>query len=285
MNILKGKTMVVTGANTGIGRVTAEKLAAQGAHVVLACRDLGRTQPVLDAIARAGGQASFVALDLADLDAVRVAAEKVARHGPIHALINNAGLANVPGVTKQGFEMTFGVNHLGPYLFTALLWPNILAGAPSRVINVASRAHTRIKTFPWEQFQGVHTSPGGFQQYCYSKLANVLFTRGLARRVKPDVVATACLHPGGVATEVFRNQTWLVRTITGWFTMTPEQGATSTLATATMPREQLQHGAYYNEHAKVTPMNPLALDDALVEELWKKSAAWTGVPEDWAGRP
>lgn len=286
MSSLKGKTVVVTGANTGIGRVTAETLARQGAHVVLACRDLARTQPVLDAIHNGGGTAEFAALDLSNLDQVRQAGTQLQhKHASIHALINNAGLANGGGVTAQGFEMAFGVNHLGHYLFAALFWPSIHAGAPSRVINVASRAHTRIKSFPMDELQGTHHSVGGFLQYCRSKLANVLFTRGLARRVEPAVVATCSLHPGGVATEVFRHQMWIVRKVAALVTWTPEQGAATTLKCATMPQDQLSHGNYYNQYGNVSRMNPLALDDARVEELWLKSAQWTGVPPDWAGTP
>ncbi len=130
--------IVITGANTGIGRVTAEKLAKDGAHVILACRSRERPQPVLDAI---GDKAEFLALHLSDFDSVRACAKTLLDRGePIHVLINKAGFAGAHGLTKQGFELTFGTNHLGPFLLTTLLLPLLRKETPSRIVNVASRA-------------------------------------------------------------------------------------------------------------------------------------------------
>src|SRR5262245_58871194 len=125
---LKGKNAIVTGANTGIGRVTAVELARAGARVWLACRSKEKTQPVIDEITAAGGKADFIALDLGSLESVRDAAKAfLDTNLPLHLLVNNAGHASALGMTKDGFEMTFGVNHLGPFLFTMLLLPRLKA--------------------------------------------------------------------------------------------------------------------------------------------------------------
>src|SRR6185369_10996441 len=142
MRDLEGKVCLITGASSGIGRVTAEVLAQRGAKVWLACRDAGKTEPVLRTIAQASGSAELVPLDLSDLDSVRACAGVVlARDEPLHVLINNAGLAEQKRLTKQGFELTFGVNHLGHFLLTQLLLPKLLSQPHCRVVNVSSKAH------------------------------------------------------------------------------------------------------------------------------------------------
>ena len=146
MKDLAGKVMLITGANTGIGRVTAEALAERGARVILACRSEEKTRPVVDGILAAGGDARFIPLDLADLDSVRAAATKVlATDEPLHVLINNAGLAGLRGLTKQGFELIFGTNHLGHFLLTELLLPRLRKSAPARIVNVSSGSHYQAK--------------------------------------------------------------------------------------------------------------------------------------------
>src|SRR5688500_11224847 len=153
MSELAGKTFVITGANTGIGKITARKLAQRGAHVILACRSADKTQPVIDKLDREtdNDNIEFLALDLADLDSVpKDADELLARKTPIHGLINNAGLAGQRGTTKDGFELTFGTNHLGHYLFTRLLLDRIKQSGPARIVNVASASHYRAKKLDWE---------------------------------------------------------------------------------------------------------------------------------------
>jgi retinol dehydrogenase-12 len=152
---LSGRVALVTGANSGIGRVTAVELALRGYHVFLACRDAGKTAEVLDEIAqRSGGtaRAEFIALDLGDLDSVRQCAQAFnARQLPLHLLVNNAGLAGQKGFTTSGFELAFGVCHIGHFLLTRLLLDRLKQAAPSRVVVVASRAHTatpRASTSP-----------------------------------------------------------------------------------------------------------------------------------------
>ena len=142
----QGKTFIVTGANTGIGRETALSLANRGAHVILACRSEEKTQPVLDTIRQRGGSAEFLHLDLASLASVRAAAaEFVRREHRLDCLVANAGIAGHQGTTEEGFELAFGVNHLGHFLLTDLLLPTLKASAPSRVVVVSSEAHTRTR--------------------------------------------------------------------------------------------------------------------------------------------
>src|SRR5579859_3456018 len=146
---LEGKTALVTGANTGIGKVTAIELAKRGAHVVLACRSEEKTRPVLAEIGE--GKAEFVPIDLADLRSVRACAEAfLARGTPLSLLVNNAGLAGAHGQTKDGFELAFGTNHVGHYLFTRLLMPALECAGEARVVTVASHGHYRAPGIDWE---------------------------------------------------------------------------------------------------------------------------------------
>jgi NAD(P)-dependent dehydrogenase (short-subunit alcohol dehydrogenase family) len=182
------KTALVTGANTGIGRVTALALAQAGNHVVLAGRSKERTQPVLSEIESRGGAASFLALDLGDLDSVRAcAAAFVATGRPLHLLVNNAGLAGQHGLTKQGFELAFGTNHLGHFLLTQLLLPTMRESTQPtqdhkpRIVNVSSESHYRAKGIDFGVLQQHTKSTTGLPEYEVSKLANVLFAKELCR--------------------------------------------------------------------------------------------------------
>jgi retinol dehydrogenase-12 len=277
MSNLKGKTAVVTGANTGIGRITAIELAKQGAHVILACRSEDKTRPVLEEIRAAGGQAEFVHLDLADLDSVRkCAGDLLARGVPVDILVNNAGLAGAHGKTKDGFELTFGTNHLGPYLFTRLLLPALERAGTARVVNVASRGHYRAAGIDWDaQLQPTRTTTA-FPEYCVSKLANVLFTRELARRA-PKGVHTYSLHPGGVATDVWREVPWGLRHLMKLFMLSSEEGARTSVYCATSDEVAEQTGLYYDK-SREKRASKLALDDTLARDLWDRSAAWVGLP-------
>src|SRR5262245_37527212 len=163
---LAGKTFLVTGANTGIGRVTAETLARRGGKVFLACRSEDKTRPVLDAIRAAGGEAEFLALDLGSLASVRASAKAFLDRGePLHVLINNAGLAGVRGLTKDGFELIFGTNHLGPFLFTTLLLPRLRESAPARIVNVSSKAHYEAKGIDWDVLRKPTATITGLREY------------------------------------------------------------------------------------------------------------------------
>lgn len=281
MNDLAGKTFVITGANSGIGRITARELARRGAHVILACRSAEKTQPVIDEIKRETGndKVEFVALDLADLASVRRCAGKLlARKTPIHGLVNNAGLAGSRGTTKDGFELTFGTNHLGHYLLTRLLLDRIKESGPSRIVNVASDSHYRARGIDWSAVQATTKSVTGYHEYEVSKLANVLFTTELARRLEGSQVTTYALHPGVVATDVWRRVPRPVRWLMKKLMVTPEQGAHTSLRCATAPELANETGRYYDPNGNERKPSRVARDEALAKELWTKSAEWTGLP-------
>jgi NAD(P)-dependent dehydrogenase (short-subunit alcohol dehydrogenase family) len=274
---LKDRNVIVTGANTGIGRVTAVELARQGAHVLLACRSEQKTRPVLDEIAQAGGRAEFLHLDLGDLASVRRCAESyVARGEPLAILVNNAGLAGRPGITKDGFELAFGTNHLGHYLFTRLLQRPLEAAGGARVVNVSSVGHYKPTGIDWEAVRKPTATTTAFHEYCVSKLANVLFTRELAMRW-PASVHTYALHPGRVASDVWRRVPWGVRHVMKLFMISTEEGAKTTLYCATSDEAAAQTGLYYDE-CREKEASRVSRDDALATELWERSAAWTGMP-------
>lgn len=274
---LHGKNAIVTGSNTGIGRVTALELARAGARVWLACRSKDKTQPVIDEIVAAGGKAEFLALDLDDLAAVRRSAEEFLATGEkLHILVNNAGHASARGLTKDGFERSFGVNHLGPFLFTRLLVPRLKESAPARIVNVASQAHYSPKAIDWSRLQKPTKSVTGLDEYGVSKLGNVLFTRELARQLEGTGVTTYSLHPGVIASDIWRRIPWPFRPIALSFMKSTEDGAQTSLWCATAPELASESGRYYDNKKEKKPSR-VALDDALAAELWQKSSDWAGL--------
>ncbi|HEX7479606.1 MAG TPA: SDR family NAD(P)-dependent oxidoreductase, partial [Polyangiales bacterium] len=228
---LRGRVALVTGANTGIGLVTARELARQGAHVFIACRSAERARPALAAIAADSGssEVELLSLDLSDLASVRQCARSFLERGlPLHLLINNAGLAGTRGATKSGFELAFGVNHVGHFLLTELLLERIRSSAPARIVTVASQAHYRAKGIDWDAVRKPTRSITGVPEYGVSKLANVLFSAELGRRLQGSGVTTYSLHPGVVATDVWRSVPWPFRWLVTHNLLSPEQGAATT---------------------------------------------------------
>jgi retinol dehydrogenase 12 len=269
---------IVTGANAGIGRATAEALAGAGARVWLACRTRDKAEPALAAIAAAGGRADFLALDLGELASVRAAADAFLATGePLHLLVNNAGVGGQRGQTRDGFELHFGVNHLGHYLLTRLLLPRLEAAAPARIVNVSSASHYQARGIDWEAVRLRTPSLAGMREYTVSKLANVLFTRELARRLAGTGVTTYAVHPGVIASEIWRRVPGL-RTAMRLVAKSPAEGAWTTLACATAPELAGASGAYYHDQQERRPSRA-AQDDALAAELWRRSAEWTGLPD------
>ncbi len=268
----KGRTYLVTGANIGIGRVTAEKLAARGGRVFLACRSEDKARPVIEGIRARGGAAEFLPLSLDDLASVRACAKRfLERDEPLHVLINNAGLAGQRGLTKDGFELAFGVNHLGPFLLTQLLLPRLEGQEDARIVNVASKSHYRAKTLDWDAVRRPTENLTALPEYEASKLANVLFTKELSRRLGGKVRAFS-LHPGVVATNIWSGAVpWGIRHAIKLFMKTEEQGAETTLHCATS--DDVKDGAYYDDCKERRPSRA-ADDEALAKELWRRSEAW-----------
>jgi retinol dehydrogenase-12 len=273
---MERQTILITGANTGIGRSTAKALAGRGAHLILACRSKEKTQPVIDEIRRETGNEAieFLGLDLSNLASVRAAAtEFLSRGVPLHVLINNAGLAGARGVTSDGFEVTFGVNHLGHFLLTTMLLERLRQSAPARIVNVSSQAHYDARGIDFDALRRPTSSMTGLAEYAVSKLSNVLFTQELARRVSSDGVTTYALHPGVIASDVWRQIPWPVRDIIKLFMKSTEQGARTSVHCATAPELAGHTGRYYDD-CKEKPASIHATTE-LAAKLWEKSEEWT----------
>lgn len=272
-----GKVVLITGANTGIGKITALELALQGYHVFLACRSEEKTRPVLQLIeerSQGSAKAEFLPLDLGDLRSVKACAEMfLHRKLPLNILINNAGLAGAMGKTQSGFELAFGVCHVGHFLLTLLLLPALKKVEHARVVVVASRAHTRIKTMNFDTLQQPTQSPGGLKEYCQAKLANVLFAKGLAKRTAGTGIHVYALHPGVVATEVWRKVPKLLQPVIKLFMISPEKGAQTTLYCATSPTVANETGLYYSD-MKALKASAAGEDSALADRLWLESEQW-----------
>ena len=273
---LQGKTFLVTGANSGIGRSTADALASRGAAVVMASRSAERTLPVLEDLQRKhpGADLEFLALDLASLRAVKESAERFLATGrPLDVLINNAGIAATPGVTRDGFEVTFGTNHLGPFLLTSLLLPRLQAAKRARIVNVASRAHQRVSGIDWAMLERPTRSvQERLRMYGVSKLMNVLHAAELARRLAGTGVTTYSLHPGVVASDIWREAPWPIRPVMKLFMLSNEEGARTSLYCATAPELENVSGRYYDVSRERTPSRS-AQDAALARELYERSEA------------
>ncbi len=279
-NPLAGRVALITGANTGIGRVTARELALRGMQVFLACRSQEKTQPVLDEIAqRSGGsaRAEFLPLDLGDLDSVRHCAQQfLARDLPLHLLINNAGLAGQSGMTASGFELAFGTNHVGHFLLTRLLTERLKASAPARLVVVASKAHRHLTTIDFSVLRQPTKSFAGLKEYSVSKLANILFASEFSRRHIGTGVHAYALHPGVVASEVWRGVPDPIARLLKLFMTGTEEGAATTLYCATSPDCAQQNGLYYDQCRPVMP-SLAARDGQLADRLWRESEVWTDV--------
>jgi NAD(P)-dependent dehydrogenase (short-subunit alcohol dehydrogenase family) len=281
---LAGRVALVTGANTGIGKVTALELARRGARVIVGVRSVEKAVPLLEESRAALGRDAIDALplDLADFASIRTfATEVLARAESLHLLINNAGLAGTRAMSKSGFELTFGVNHMGTFLLTSLLLDRVVRSskdssnpaAHSRIVTVASKAHYKCNDFTLAHVRERTRSVTGVPEYNHSKLANILFSAELARRLAGTGVTTYSLHPGVVATDVWRSVPWPFRSVIKLGMITPEQGALTTLHCATSAEAGAQTGLYYDSQ-KVKEPSKLAQDKQLAAELWAQSEKW-----------
>lgn len=273
------KTILITGANTGIGKATAEALAADGSRLYLACRSEAKTRPVIDEITAATGNAEvhFLPLDLGNLASVRAcAAAFLALDVPLDVLINNAGVAGQRGLTDDGFELTFGVNHLGHFLLTQLLLDKLKASAPARIVTVSSRSHYDAKSIDWEALRQPTKGVTALGEYAVSKLANVLFSQELGRRLAGTGVTTYALHPGVIASDIWERRipilAPILRPITRLVMRSTEEGAQTTLYCATAP-ELADHTGQFYDDSKEKAASDVATPE-LGAELWHRSEEW-----------
>lgn len=281
MKDLQGKSFLVTGANTGIGRATVEALGARGAsRVLIAARSKDKTTPVLDALKAQGVETAFVAMDLGDLASVNRAGNEVrALDWTFDALINNAGVAGIQGLTKDGFEITFGTNHLGPYLFTEKVLPLVVRAPQGRIVNVSSQGHYRHKAFApgqvfdWDAVRKPTAHTTALPEYFMSKLCNVLHAKELARRLADTRVTTYSLHPGGVASDIWERRSKLLSYVIRPFLITNEKGARTQVRCATDPALAKETGLYYDKERAKEP-SPLAHDAQAQDELKRRSDEW-----------
>jgi NAD(P)-dependent dehydrogenase (short-subunit alcohol dehydrogenase family) len=288
-----GRTAVITGANTGLGYETAAALAAKGAHVVLAVRNTDKGQAAADLISRRSRGASVAVqeLDLTSLASIRAAAEQLrAAHDSIDLLINNAGVMFTPrSTTKDGFELQFGTNHLGHFAFTGLLLDHIVAAPGSRVVTVSSVGHRfarngiRFDDLQWEKD---YSRVGAYGQ---AKLANLMFTYELQRRLRGTGTIAAAAHPGGSRTELTRNLPPLLGAVTKLaepLFQPAEMGALPQLRAATDPG--VIGGQYFGPdgfgeqrgYPVVVASTRVSHDTAAQKRLWTVSEELTGVTFD-----
>jgi retinol dehydrogenase 12 len=275
-------TILVTGATDGIGLATAEALASEGHRVLMHGRTATKGQAAVDAVraAAANREVRFVQADFASLSEIRSLAEELRALPRLDVLINNAGCINYSrSVTTDGFETTFAVNHLAPFLLTRLLLPKLRASAPARIVTVASAAH-RGQRIDFDDLMSTHDYRM-LRTYGRSKLANILFTRTLAKRLPGSNVTANALHPGMVATHLGHDN-WLARTVGRAFMavagVSTTQGAATSVYLATSADVEGLSGGYY---AKCRPAPlaaaPDALDDATAERLWSVSEELVGL--------
>jgi NAD(P)-dependent dehydrogenase (short-subunit alcohol dehydrogenase family) len=280
---LRNKTCVVTGASGGIGLCAARELARLGADLVMVCRDGQRGEAALNEVVAASGNRN-VELMLADLSSqeeIRRLARRIqSARRSIHVLLNNAGVFMLKRtLTMDGIETTFAVNHLAYFLLTNLLLDHIRASAPARIVNVASDAHRlRGVRLRFEDLQG-EREYRPMRIYGQSKLANILFTRELARRMEGTRVTVNCLHPGMVATRLAANN-GLIALVTlrllKPFSLTPEQGAQTSVFLCASPQVEGVTGKYFAAEKERRP-NRAAQDDEAARRLWDISARMTGL--------
>ena len=277
-----GKSVVVTGASSGIGAAAAVELARRGARVTAVGRDEERLAKVAHAIGEASGEEAPAPLraDFASLEEVRgLAADIAAGHERIDVLVNNAGLVTPAGreQTANGYERTFQVNHLAPFLLTRLLLDRLRESAPARVVTTSSGAHYSGH-INFDDLQGARDW-SSWQAYCDSKLANVAFTHELARRVEGSEITANCLHPGMINTRLFRGSRGAMSVglrVAKPFFGSAKRGAATIVYLATSPEGGEVSGSYFDDCKRKRP-RPEGTDDVTTERLWKVSEELVGL--------
>jgi retinol dehydrogenase-12 len=280
---MQGKVCLVTGATSGIGLYTAVGLAKAGATVVMVGRDGvkgGQARAQVEALAGAGaGPIHLLLSDLASMSLIRkLAADVEAQFGALHVLVNNAGAINqTRTLTKDGYETTFGVNHLSYFLLTHLLLPLLERSGSGRIVNVASDAH-KGGNLNFEDLQ-LERGWSGWKSYANSKLMNVMFTYALARRLEGKKVTANCLHPGVIASGFGKNDPGIFKFLVGLaqpFMLSSEKGAQTSIFLATAPEVEGQSGGYY-ARSKLSRSSGRSRDQMAQERLWTESAKLCGL--------
>jgi NAD(P)-dependent dehydrogenase (short-subunit alcohol dehydrogenase family) len=287
---LSMRVCLVTGANRGLGKATSLGLARQGATVVMLGRDAVRVALAADEVRRASGNpdVSYLVIDLGALASVREAAGEIARRfGAIQVLVNNAGVNLARRViSPDGFEMTFAVNHLGPFLLTNLLRPLLRAGAPSRVVNVTSWFE-RFGRIDFDDIRGTHRRYRPLRAYYQSKLANVLFTYELAERLAGTGVTVNCVDPGLAATDLLRDRLWWsprwLQPLWRAVLLSPERAARAAIDAASAPALTLVTGRCLAAGGRAKRTSRRSHDRRLRERLWEISAELTKLSADSPG--
>lgn len=284
MTDMRGKVVLITGATNGIGRVTALELAKLGAATVIVSRSPQRVERTVDEIRQVSGNSQVEGLvaDLALMAQVRQVADEFRRkYNRLDVLVNNAGAgASQRVLTTEGIERMFALNHLSYFLLTHLLLDMLKASAPARIVNVSSDAHRPVQ-LDFDDLQSTHDwGPSGFRAYGRTKLMNILFTRELARHLEGTGVTANALHPGTVATGLWKNtgSTFgaLLGVLAPLFMKTPEQGAETSIYLAVSPEVTGVSGLYFSE-CKATAPSKAAQDDAAARRLWEISLEMTGL--------
>jgi retinol dehydrogenase 12 len=280
---MSGKTCLVTGATSGIGKETAARLAMLGATVIIVARTAARGETAGDEIRRRAPLARVEVLtaDLSSLAQVRaLAGEVLARHDRLDVLVNNAGvLTTRRQSTGDGWETTFATNHLGPFLLTGLLRGLLERSAPARVVTVSSAAHQQVRAIPWDDLSR-GGAPGAHRQaYPLSKLLNILFTAELARRLAGTGVTANCLHPGFVRTGLGRDVTGVLGAVVRLvlpFQPGPAIGAETSVYLASAPEVAGVTGGYFVKCKRAEPSAP-ARDERAAARLWTLSEELAGL--------
>ena len=281
---MKGRVCLVTGASSGIGRTAALELASKGATVVMVSQDRDRGEAArLDLAAQSNSDSIDLMLaDLSSQSAIKHLADRFrGKYDGLHVLLNNAGrLLSRRTTTEDGLETTFAVNHLGYFLLTLSLIDILKASAPSRIVNVSSSAH-RFGTMKFDELQ-LEKGYGGYKAYSQSKLANILFTYELARRLEGAGVTVNCLHPGTVGTSLFKGVTGPVGVYLNLLKplmKSTNRGAETAVYLACSPEVEGVTGVYFI-NKKPAKSSHRSRDPAIAQQLWQVSCQLTGLPAD-----
>ncbi|XP_039189771.1 uncharacterized protein C2orf81 homolog isoform X4 [Crotalus tigris] len=281
---LSGKTAIVTGASSGIGKAVALDLARRNARTILACRCRDKGQAAVEEIRKATGnpQVQLRLLDISSMASVRDFARKFLEEGSqLHILVNNAGVTGLPfAITAEGLELTFATNVLGPFLLTNLLLGTMVASAPARIVNVSSFRHFCVRKVDLKWLTGEELPKNASHAYDCTKLMNVAFTIKLAQRLQGTGVLANVLSPGVVRTEILRNYgraSRLLYRLCSPFMRSPQKGATSTLYCAVAPEVEGISGKYFDSNCTLVLPQDLAQDPGLGQRLWDALEKATGL--------